>query len=71
MGTYHVRETDSGWELIKYGASRPSRRAPSKSAILNASRRFLQTKVASLVVHHEDGSLQHFTYPSNRHSHVP
>ena len=65
MGTYHIRETDSGWELIKYGASRPSKRASSKLAILDETQQFLQSKVASLVVHHEDGSLQHLSYPAN------
>ncbi|WP_437881404.1 DUF2188 domain-containing protein [Pseudomonas sp. LRF_L74] len=66
MGIYHIRQTDAGWELIKQGATRASKRALTKGRILKEAQRFLSGKDALLVLHHEDGSSEQVNYPQGK-----
>ena len=64
MQNYHVTPTDTGWQLIKEGASRPARRAQTKKEMLTLMQEFMEGKKASVKIHLQDGSIQEErTYP--------
>lgn len=58
MNIYHIHKTERGWELRKKGATRPSKVAATQEQILQLTAQFMQHKYASVLVHHEDGSVQ-------------
>jgi len=64
MENFHITPTDSGWELKKEGATRASKTAPTKDAIMDLAKAFLEDKTASLKIHKADGTVQEErTYP--------
>jgi hypothetical protein len=64
MDNYHVTQAGDHWELKKEGASRASRSAPTKEALLKETSAFLEGKTASVKIHKGDGSIQEErTYP--------
>jgi len=64
MDNYHVNKTEAGWELIKQGASRASKTAPTKTEILKTAAAFFEGKTASLKVHTQNGRIEEErTYP--------
>lgn len=64
MDNYHIATTTDGWHLIKEGAARASKTAPTKAEIINLAAEFLRGKTASLKIHKEDGTIQEErTYP--------
>jgi hypothetical protein len=64
MENFHITPTDNGWELKKEGATRASKTAPTKDAIMDLAKEFLEGKTASLKIHKADGTVQEErTYP--------
>jgi hypothetical protein len=64
MDNYHVTHAGDHWELKKEGASRASKTAPTKEALLKETAAFLEGKTASVKIHKTDGTLQEErTYP--------
>lgn len=64
MDNYHVTHAGDHWELKKEGASRASKTAPTKEALLKETAAFLEGKTASVKIHKTDGSIQEErTYP--------
>lgn len=64
MENYHITKSDSGWELKKEGATRPSKTSSTKAEIIATASDFLDGKTASLKIHKEDGTIQEErTYP--------
>ena len=62
MGDYHINRVPEGWQLIKSGATRPSKRARTKGRLLQETERFLKGKDAHLIIHNEDGTTLEKTY---------
>ncbi|MXI49847.1 DUF2188 domain-containing protein [Pseudomonas moraviensis] len=58
MDYYHIKKTETLWELVKEGAQRASRTASTKAEITEIASEFLQGKTASLKIHKEDGTIQ-------------
>ena len=58
MDNYHITKKESAWELVKEGAQRASKTAPTKAEITEIASEFLQGKTASLKIHKEDGTIQ-------------
>lgn len=64
MDNYHVTHAGDHWELKKEGASRASKTAPTKEALLKETAAFFEGKTASVKIHKADGSIQEErTYP--------
>jgi hypothetical protein len=64
MENFHIAPTDNGWELKKEGATRASKTASTKDAIMDLAKAFLEGKTASLKIHKTDGAIQEErTYP--------
>jgi len=71
MGNYHITKGDDGWALKKEGAQRPSKRAATKDELLILTADFLENKIASLMIHQEDGTLQEErSYPRSADSRI-
>lgn len=66
MGEYHISRVPEGWQLIKQGATRPSKRALTKGRLLQETERFLRGKDATLVIHNEDGSTVEKAYQAGK-----
>ncbi len=58
MENYHIKKTEKLWALVKEGAQRASKTAPTKAEIIETASDFLQGKTASLKIHKEDGTIQ-------------
>ena len=58
MNLSHITRTERGWELRKQGATRPSKTASSREALLKLTAIFLRDKPALVRLYHPDGSLQ-------------
>ncbi|MFJ3367965.1 DUF2188 domain-containing protein [Pseudomonas sp. NPDC086251] len=58
MENYHITKADKNWTLVKEGAQRASKTAPTKAEITAIASDFLQGKTASLKIHKEDGTIQ-------------
>jgi len=64
MDNYHITKAGDHWELTKEGASRASKSAATKEALLAEASAFLEGKTASLKIHKGDGTIQEErTYP--------
>ncbi len=66
MGDYHINRVPEGWQLIKKGATRPSKRALTKARLLQETERFLRGKDATLIIHNEDGTTEEKSYLAGR-----
>jgi hypothetical protein len=58
MENYHIAKADKCWTLVKVGAQRASKTAPTKAEITAIASKFLQGKTASLKTHKEVGTIQ-------------
>ncbi|MEN0106350.1 MAG: DUF2188 domain-containing protein [Pseudomonas sp.] len=66
MGDYHINRVPEGWQLIKRGATRPSKRATTKGRLIQETERFLRGKDAVLIIHNEDGTTVERTYQAGK-----
>ncbi len=66
MGDYHINRVPEGWQLIKRGATRPSKRATTKGRLIQETERFLRGKDAVLIIHNEDGTTVEKTYQAGK-----
>ncbi|GLK88082.1 DUF2188 domain-containing protein [Pseudomonas turukhanskensis] len=66
MGDYHINRVPEGWQLIKQGATRPSKRALTKGRLIQETERFLRGKDAVLIIHNEDGTTVEQTYQAGK-----
>jgi hypothetical protein len=66
MGDYHISRVPEGWQLIKRGATRPSKRAVTKGRLLQETERFLRGKDAVLIIHNEDGTTVEKIYEAGK-----
>ncbi|MET1077377.1 MAG: DUF2188 domain-containing protein [Pseudomonas sp.] len=72
MNLYHITHTERGWELRKQGATRPSKTASSREALLRLTADFLRDRPARVRLYHADGSLEeerHFPPEANENGH--
>ncbi|WP_350647225.1 DUF2188 domain-containing protein [Pseudomonas sp. HY13-MNA-CIBAN-0226] len=58
MDNYHITKSEELWTLVKKGAQRASKTAPTKTEITAIASEFLKDKTASLKIHKEDGTIQ-------------
>lgn len=64
MDNYHITKAGDHWELKKEGASRASKSAPTKEALMEVTATFMEGKTASVKIHKGDGTVQEErTYP--------
>lgn len=58
MNIYHAMPGERGWELIKQGATRPSKRAQSRDELVETISEFMINRPGVVKFYYEDGSLQ-------------
>jgi hypothetical protein len=64
MHSYHITKEGDHWKLAREGSARASLTAGTKQEIINATRRFMKNKEASVKIHKLDGKIQEErTYP--------